>query len=94
MPQIIVLPHQELCPEGAAIDAKPGDSICETLLKNDIDIEHAFVHAQARGVAGHLGEPVVGESIVKRAIVARQYGVERARPALQQLQSRDRDDLR
>ena len=41
MPQIIVLPHQELCPQGAAIDAKPGTSICDTLLQNDIDIEHA-----------------------------------------------------
>lgn len=41
MPQIIVLPHVELCPEGAAIEAKTGDSICDTLLKNDIDIDHA-----------------------------------------------------
>lgn len=41
MPQIIVLPHIELCPEGIAIDAKPGDSICDTLLNHDIDIEHA-----------------------------------------------------
>lgn len=41
MPQIIVLPHVELCPEGAAIEAKTGDSICDTLLNNDIDIDHA-----------------------------------------------------
>lgn len=41
MPQIIVLPHIELCPEGAAIEAKTGDSICDTLLNNDIDIDHA-----------------------------------------------------
>jgi len=41
MPQIIVLPHLELCPEGAAIEAKAGDSICEVLLKNHIDIDHA-----------------------------------------------------
>lgn len=41
MPQIIVLPHVELCPEGTAIEAKTGDSICETLLKNKIDIDHA-----------------------------------------------------
>ena len=47
MPQIIVLPHQELCPQGAAIDAKPGVSICETLLQNDIDIEHACDQACA-----------------------------------------------
>ncbi|WP_020166424.1 MULTISPECIES: ISC system 2Fe-2S type ferredoxin [Methylotenera] len=41
MPQIIVLPHAELCPKGASLEAKTGDSICETLLKNDIDIDHA-----------------------------------------------------
>ena len=41
MPQIIVLPHVELCPEGAAIEAKTGDSICNILLENEIDIDHA-----------------------------------------------------
>lgn len=41
MPQIIVLPHVELCPDGAAIEAKTGNSICETLLENEIDIDHA-----------------------------------------------------
>ena len=41
MPKLIVLPHQELCPEGDVIEAKSGDSICDTLLKNHIDIEHA-----------------------------------------------------
>ncbi|CAG9165709.1 2Fe-2S ferredoxin [Cupriavidus laharis] len=41
MPQIIVLPHAEYCPEGAVIEAEPGVSICDALLANDIDIEHA-----------------------------------------------------
>ncbi len=41
MPQIIVLPHVELCPEGAAFEAQPGVSICDNLLNNDIDIDHA-----------------------------------------------------
>lgn len=41
MPKLIVLPHQELCPEGDVVQAKSGDSICDTLLKNHIDIEHA-----------------------------------------------------
>jgi len=41
MPQIIVLPHIELCPDGAAFEAKPGTSICDNLLQQDIDIEHA-----------------------------------------------------
>jgi len=41
MPQLIVLPHVELCPQGAAIDATPGKTICDTLLENGIEIEHA-----------------------------------------------------
>lgn len=41
MPQLIVLPHVELCPEGAVIEARTGDTICDTLLANGIEIEHA-----------------------------------------------------
>jgi 2Fe-2S ferredoxin len=41
MTQIIVLPHVELCPEGAVIDVAPGTSVCDALLGNDIEIEHA-----------------------------------------------------
>ena len=41
MPQIVVLPHVELCPEGAVIDAVPGKSICDNLLDHGIEIEHA-----------------------------------------------------
>jgi len=41
MPKIKVLPHGELCPDGAVIEAKSGVSICDTLLANGIEIEHA-----------------------------------------------------
>ncbi len=41
MTQIIVLPHAELCPDGAVIDGIPGESICHALLQHDIEIEHA-----------------------------------------------------
>lgn len=41
MTQIIVLPHVELCPNGALIEAKVGESLCDTLLQNGIAIEHA-----------------------------------------------------
>ena len=41
MPQIIILPHHELCPDGAVVDAESGLSICDNLLNADIDIEHA-----------------------------------------------------
>ncbi len=41
MTQIVVLPHVELCPEGAVIEAKVGESVCQNLLDNEIYIEHA-----------------------------------------------------
>jgi 2Fe-2S ferredoxin len=41
MTRVIVLPHPEICPEGAVIDAEPGNSLCEAMLANGIEIEHA-----------------------------------------------------
>ena len=41
MPQIIILPHEEICPDGAVIDAASGTSICDVLLESGIEIEHA-----------------------------------------------------
>jgi 2Fe-2S ferredoxin len=41
MATITVLPHEELCPEGALIEAVSGVSICDNLLRNGIEIEHA-----------------------------------------------------
>ncbi|WP_022954473.1 ISC system 2Fe-2S type ferredoxin [Leucothrix mucor] len=41
MPQIIFLPHEDLCPDGAVIEADAGTSICDAALKNGIQIEHA-----------------------------------------------------
>ena len=41
MTQIIILPHVELCPDGAVIDAAPGTTICDAMLGNEIEIEHA-----------------------------------------------------
>ena len=41
MPRIVVLPHDKLCPQGEVIEAESGESICDALLRNDIEIEHA-----------------------------------------------------
>ena len=41
MPVIKVLPHAEICPDGAEITAPAGTSICEALLEHSIKIEHA-----------------------------------------------------
>jgi 2Fe-2S ferredoxin len=41
MPQLIFLPHEEICPEGAVIDAEAGVTVLDAALANDIHIEHA-----------------------------------------------------
>ncbi|EOV0103746.1 TPA: ISC system 2Fe-2S type ferredoxin [Vibrio vulnificus] len=41
MPKIIVLPHEDLCPEGVVLEANSGDTVLDVALKNGIAIEHA-----------------------------------------------------
>lgn len=41
MTQIIFLPHDELCPEGAVVNVEPGVTICDAALEHGIEIEHA-----------------------------------------------------
>ena len=41
MTVIKVKPHKELCPDGAVLEAKPGQTVAEVLLENDVKIEHA-----------------------------------------------------
>ncbi len=41
MTQLKILPHAEICPEGAILEAEPGMSICDALLDVGIHIEHA-----------------------------------------------------
>lgn len=41
MPQIIFLPHDDLCPEGKVIEAEPGVTVCDAALASGIHIEHA-----------------------------------------------------
>ncbi len=41
MINIKILPHAEYCPKGKDIKVQRGTSICEALLENQINIEHA-----------------------------------------------------
>lgn len=41
MPQITVLPHPDLCPEGCVLHVSVGESLCDALLAGGIAIEHA-----------------------------------------------------
>ena len=41
MPRIKVLPHAQICPEGAEFEVEQDANLCESMLKNGIKIEHA-----------------------------------------------------
>ena len=41
MPRIKVLPHAQICPEGAEFTVEPNANLCQSLLSNGIKIEHA-----------------------------------------------------
>jgi len=41
MTRLIFLPHEEICPNGAVVEAEPGATVCDAALANGIDIEHA-----------------------------------------------------
>ena len=41
MPQVIFLPHAELCPDGAVLEGDSGESVLDVALENVIGIEHA-----------------------------------------------------
>lgn len=41
MPKIVILPHEELCPEGDVIEAKEGDNLLNLMLDKHIEVEHA-----------------------------------------------------
>ena len=65
MPVIRILPHAEYCPEGATLQAPRGTSVCEALLDNGIEIEHACemscacttCHVVVKEGFDSLGEP-------------------------------------
>jgi 2Fe-2S ferredoxin len=65
MPVIRILPHVEYCPEGATLQAPRGTSVCEALLDNGIEIEHACemssacttCHVVVKDGFESLGEP-------------------------------------
>ena len=41
MTKVIFLPHAERCPEGAVVEAEPGEKLIEVAMRNGINIEHA-----------------------------------------------------
>ena len=69
MPRITVRPHAVCCPEGRTVEAPSGTSICEALLAEGIEIEHACemscacttCHVVVRDGYRSLGEPEEAE---------------------------------
>lgn len=47
MPRIKVLPHPEICPQGAEFEAQAGQNLCRALLAQGIEIEHACEMSRA-----------------------------------------------
>lgn len=47
MPKIIILPHQDLLPEGGVFEAKSGETILDVALRNGIHVEHACEKSSA-----------------------------------------------
>ncbi len=41
MPRIVILPNEDLCPEGAVLEANAGETVLDVALRNGIAIEHA-----------------------------------------------------
>jgi len=70
MTKVHLLPHPDLCPKGLALEVKPGKSLCESLLKASVAIEHACemvtacatCHVYVREGGQSLAEPDDEES--------------------------------
>ncbi|MEW6371144.1 MAG: ISC system 2Fe-2S type ferredoxin [Pseudomonadota bacterium] len=41
MPKIVVLPHPDYAPGGAEFPVAPGASVCDALLENQVELDHA-----------------------------------------------------
>jgi ferredoxin, 2Fe-2S len=65
MPTIKVLPHVDICPEGATFEAQAGVSVLDNLLDQGIEVEHACekscacttCHVIVRDGYDSLGDP-------------------------------------
>jgi 2Fe-2S ferredoxin len=76
VPQIVILPHPLFCPEGAVLEAPEGKSVCDVMLDNDIDIEHACdrvcacttCHVLVREGYATLGEPEEKEEDIRQGL--------------------------
>jgi len=80
MTKVIVLPHTELCPDGAVLDIAPGTSLCKGLLANGIDIDHACEMSCActtcHVIIAEGGETLLPPSEAEEDLLDKAWGVE------------------
>lgn len=65
MPVVRILPHPDLCPEGVTFEVRPKASLCESMLRAGVAIEHACdmvaacatCHVHVREGSASLKEP-------------------------------------
>lgn len=41
MPRVVILPHGDICPQGAVLELNEGDNLIREALKEGLEIEHA-----------------------------------------------------
>jgi len=41
MPKITVMPHADMCPQGVQFDCRAGETLCDQLLANGVEIQKA-----------------------------------------------------
>ena len=68
MTRIVVLPNENLCPDGAVVEAEPGESICRALLRNDIEIEPVRKVAKATMMRGKAHTLEFRDSLVPNSL--------------------------
>ena len=62
MPKIIFLPHEELCPDGAVVEANPGDSVLNVALANDIEVGDYVEIRECRPISKIVNFVVIGKA--------------------------------
>jgi 2Fe-2S ferredoxin len=80
MPKLLVQPHPDYAPLGAELSVASGTSICDALLTNSIDIEHACGKVGActtcHVIVRHGGESLNSASESEEDMLDRAWGVE------------------
>ncbi len=80
MPKLLVRPHPDYAPDGAEFSVAPGTSICDALLQNRVEIDHACGKVGACTTCHVLiregGQALAPASEAEEDMLDRAWGVE------------------